>query len=83
MNSQPITDEQLRVKAKDMSEFFIHLFWFFIVNIILYIVDYMGNSRIDWAYWVTFGWGIGIISHTFGIFYSQSLEQTIYNRLKK
>lgn len=72
-----------RIKARKISGFLIHLFWFILINIILYILDYSQNGRIDYAYWTTFGWGIGIISHAFGVFMGANLEDNIYKRLNK
>jgi 2TM domain len=74
-------DQQLKEKAKKIAGFYGHLFWFVVVNIFLYILDYITNGRIDWAYWVTFGWGIGIASHALGTFYSGGLEDKIYQDL--
>jgi hypothetical protein len=70
------------VKAQKIAGFLMHLFWFVIVNIFLYILDYSDNGAINWAYWATFGWGIGIITHGLGILSKDYLVSAIYKNLK-
>jgi len=58
-------------RVSKIKGFYSHLFSFIAVNIVLYVIDLTSGNGINWAYWVTFGWGIGIISHyvnTFGFF---------------
>jgi hypothetical protein len=74
---------ELKIKAKKITGFIIHLFWFVVVNIALFTSDYFLDYKITWAYWVTFGWGIGIISHALGVFGYLGLEDRIYNYLNK
>lgn len=76
-------NQKLRTRAKKITGFAVHLFWFVLVNLALLINDYSQNSKIDWAYWVFLGWGIGIISHGFSVFGKLNLEEKIYNYLKK
>ena len=83
-NSSKVLDQDpVRIKAKKVTGFLIHLFWFVFVNIILYIFDYSGDMNINWAYWTTFGWGIGIISHGLGVFAQFGIEDKVYQYLNK
>jgi hypothetical protein len=74
---------KLKIKAKKITGFIIHLFWFIVVNIVIVALDYFSDYKITWAYWVIFGWGIGIISHAFGTFGYLGLEDKVYNYLNK
>ena len=51
-------------------------------NVFVYILDYWEDMRINWAYWTTFGWGIGLVSHAFRIFCSTGLTNFVYKKLK-
>jgi 2TM domain len=82
-NTSYTNDETLRNRAQKIAGFVYHLFWYVIVNIFLFWLDYQENSRIDWAYWVLFGWGIGLLSQAFATFAKPNLEEIIYNKLKK
>ena len=81
-----ITPEQARKQAKRIFGLYITLFWFVIVNILVYILDYRDNNRIDWAYWVTFGWGIGLASQAFSIYFGigfvEKITEDILNKDK-
>jgi hypothetical protein len=76
-------DEQLRQKARKIKGFILGLVWYIVINIFLFWLDYRDNSVIDWAYWVLFGWGIGVLSQLVNIVVGSDLEDAIYNRLKK
>lgn len=78
-----MNQDQARKQAKKLVGFYANLFWYIVINIFLYILDYSNNGRIDWAYWVTFGWGIGILSHLFGVFFTSNLEDKIAENLMK
>ena len=61
--------KRAKEKVNEIKGFYSHLFTFIGVNILLYLVDLISGGGLNWAYWVTFGWGIGIVSHyvnTFG-----------------
>jgi hypothetical protein len=81
MQDKPRDDKKL-IQAKKIADFFIHLFWFIVINIFLYFLDYRDNGVINWAYWATFGWGIGIISHSIDTFFGSNFVEYIYKRMK-
>lgn len=76
-----MTKEQAQQRAKKLIKFYYNIFIFVVVNIALYILDYYSDSRINWAYWVTFGWGLGILIEGFGIYFGSSLEDKIAKNL--
>jgi uncharacterized membrane protein len=42
--------EERREKAKKITTFIISIFWYLIINLFLYFIDFQENGRIDWAY---------------------------------
>jgi hypothetical protein len=78
-----LNDQELRSRAKELASFYIHLFWYIVVNFGLNLFDYFSDGKFNWAFYATFGWGIGIISHGISTFFSFDIEDKIYNRLKK
>ena len=76
-----MTQEQAQLRAKKLVKFYYNLFIFVIVNVFLYILDFYGNQRIDWAYWVTLGWGLGISIKGFEVYFGSELEEKIAKEL--
>lgn len=77
-----LIDNNKMIRAKEIVSFLIHLFWFLIVNILIYILDYSSNMKIEYAYFVTLGWGIGLASHAFRVIFSSQITEYVYNKLK-
>jgi uncharacterized membrane protein len=42
--------DEKREKAKKITTFIISIFWYLIINLFLYFIDFQENGRIDWAY---------------------------------
>ena len=78
-----MTQEQAQLRAKKLVKFYYNLFIFVIVNVFLYVLDFSGNKQIDWAYWVTLGWGLGISIQAFGVYFGSGLEEKITQDLMK
>jgi hypothetical protein len=61
-------DETPEARARRRAKYLTDLMWhagtFFIINAFLWILDFAGGGGLDWAYWVTIGWGIGLAFHT-------------------
>jgi hypothetical protein len=70
MNDTDYQERYKRAKKRvnEIKEFYTHLAAFVCVNILVYIIDLTDNGNIDWAYWVTLGWGIGVVAHFFSVF---------------
>ena len=43
--------------------FYRHLYSFIVVNVILIVINILFSRGEWWFYWVTFFWGIGLVSH--------------------
>lgn len=56
----PETRAQRRVK--NFTDVMWHLATFVIINGFLWFID-LRNDALDWAYWVTVAWGIGLAFH--------------------
>jgi 2TM domain len=55
-------------KVRRLKDFYITSFVFIVVNLFLYFIDYISsNGFITFAYWVTFGWGIGMFFYGISI----------------
>ena len=61
--------------AKSKKEFFTHLLFFIVVNILLFFIDFYNlNGEAEnlwWFYWTTIFWGIGIIIHGIGVLFEK------------
>lgn len=60
---QHLTDTQLREVAHKRVEFKIHLFVYFIVIGILWLIWFLTGEGYLWPIWPMAGWGIGVIFH--------------------
>ena len=54
--------------VRDVKGFYSSLMTFLIVVPGLFILNYFTNPEHYWAWWVLFGWGIGIIAHALSVF---------------
>jgi hypothetical protein len=50
-------------RVKEMEGFYYHLAVFVFMNIFFYFLDVRYDGSLDWAYWVWFGWGLGVLGH--------------------
>jgi 2TM domain len=76
-------DQQLRYRARKISKFVYGFFIYLVVNIFLFWLDYSDNQRIDWAYWVLIGWGLGVALQGFALLVKPGLEDMIYRNISK
>lgn len=60
--------EQAKKRVDEIKEFYSHVVAYVCVNILVYVIDLLNNGQLDWAYWVTLGWGIGVVAHFFNVF---------------
>lgn len=61
-------EKRARRRAKDLADLMWHIGVFVIINVFLWLLDLLGPGGIDWAYWVTGGWGIGLAFHVLTFF---------------
>lgn len=55
-------------KVKDIKGFYIHLFWYIVINLMLLFLNLKYSPEHIWFFYTTFGWGIGVIGHAIGVF---------------
>jgi hypothetical protein len=74
-----------RVEAK--IGFFIHLTVFIVINLLLIIINLITSAGHIWFKWPLIGWGIGLIFHAVGVFFSTEgikiKERLIAKEIKK
>jgi hypothetical protein len=65
-------DEEKYKKAKEKVEeikaFYSHLVVYVVVNIGLFIINYVTSPGTFWFYWPLIGWGIGLAVHWTQVF---------------
>jgi hypothetical protein len=72
---------EAKAKARRIVKLVSHLFIFTVVNLFLYFLDWRNDGKIDWAYWVTIGWGFGLLAQFFNTYFAPLLEEKITNNL--
>ena len=55
-------EERARKRVKDFTDIMWHVASYVIVNGFLWFID-LREGGVEWAYWVTLGWGIGLGFH--------------------
>lgn len=55
-------------KVKARKSFYINLINYLIINLLLALINYINYTGNWWFYWVSIGWGIGIMFHAFSVF---------------
>jgi hypothetical protein len=61
-----------RERVEELKGFYIHLAIYVVINVGLYVIDFAQGDGLQWAYWVTIGWGIGILVHLVSLIIEQS-----------
>ena len=62
-NYESTPEERARKRASDFTGLMWHAGTYVIVNAFLWILDIAGGDGVQWAYWVTIPWGIGLAFH--------------------
>lgn len=82
-------EQEAREQVKELKEFYMHLFTYFVTIVFLLIVNLISNPEYLWVKWTAIGWGIGVIMHAIHVFDTSSLfssqweEREVQKRLKK
>jgi len=79
--------ERAKKHVKDVRDFYYHLMTYVLVNAMLVAIDLRvdgagGFLGLDWAYWVTIGWGFGIVGHAISVFFGEYRVQKLYAQQK-
>jgi hypothetical protein len=56
-------EERAQDRTRDFNGVLWHTVTFVIINAMLWLIDIAGGSGVDWAFWVTIFWGIGLLFH--------------------
>lgn len=73
-----MNEEQAKERIEELRDYYTHLATYIGVNIFLFIINMinLGESGTFWFIYPLFGWGIGLLIHTFDVFWSgQDWEQ--------
>jgi hypothetical protein len=70
--------ERARKRAKDYTGMLWHIATFLIINGFFWVLDAMQGGGINWAYWITIFWGIGLAFHIAWYFIDVSGEGRRY-----
>jgi hypothetical protein len=60
--------KRARRRVKELKGFYTHLIVYFVVNIFLALINFISSPEHLWFYWVTLGWGIGVIMNAVSVF---------------
>jgi len=67
LSEQERYDRALK-KVKARKNFYINVVNYFIINILIFVINYITSPGNWWFYWVTIGWGVGLVFHAFSVF---------------
>ena len=73
-------ESRARARVKDYTDFMWHLASFVIVNAFLWALDLWQGGGLDWAFWPTIGWGIGLAFHAAAYFIGDSSQSRRYQK---
>lgn len=57
-------EERARKRTEEWQGFWWHVAAFIVVNVFLWAIDWIVVDGIQWAFWVTLPWFIGLAFHT-------------------
>lgn len=81
MTSGMTAEDRARRRAREYVGFMWHLASFAIINLFLWGLDWVTGNGIEWAYWVTVPWAVGLAFHAAAYFIDDSrAEERAYQR---
>ena len=57
-----------RARVEELKGFYTHAFMYVLVNAALLGINLVTSSDHLWFFWVTLGWGVGLVSHAFVVY---------------
>jgi hypothetical protein len=60
--------ERMRSRVQAMRGFYTHLLLYLLINLTLLIVNTVRNPETWWFQYTALGWGVGLLSHWWGVF---------------
>jgi hypothetical protein len=74
-------EERARKRAREFVGLLWHVATFAIVNAFLWGLDIVTGGGVQWAYWVSIAWGIGVAFHIAAYMFDDSgFEEKAYRR---
>lgn len=55
-------------RVKEIKDFYSHLIIYLIVNLLIFLINYIVSPGVYWFYWPLIGWGIGLAIHWTQVF---------------
>ena len=65
-------EERARTRVAEFEGLMWHIAVYVIVNAFLWFIDLNAGGGLDWAYWTTVPWGIGLLFHIAAYFIEMS-----------
>lgn len=65
-------EERAAKRAKSFTDLMWHVAAYVIVNAFLWILDFSQGGGLNWAYWTTIPWGVGLAFHVAAYFLDES-----------
>lgn len=63
MNTEDIKYQNAKKRVKQLKAFYLHLISFVMINLFLFLLNYLTSPWSLWFYWVTLFWGIALVLH--------------------
>ncbi|HMA59659.1 MAG TPA: 2TM domain-containing protein [Halanaerobiales bacterium] len=60
--------KKAKERVKEIKDFYGHLLVYVVVNIGIFLINYIVSPGTYWFYWVLIGWGIGLAVHWIQVF---------------
>ena len=60
--------ERAKKRIEEIKGFYTHLIVYVVVNIGLFLLNFITSRGEWWFYWPLMGWGIGVLFHGMGVF---------------
>ena len=73
-------EERAKKRLDEYNGLMWHVAVFVIINLFLWLLDYFTGDGINWAYWVTIFWGIGLLFHVASYFIDDSRQGKRYQK---
>jgi Na+/citrate or Na+/malate symporter len=79
--------ERARKHVEEVRDFWYHLMTYVFVSALLVVIDLLNGTDgpflgLDFAFWVIFGWGIGVAGHAISVFFGDYRVQKLYEQEK-
>lgn len=63
LRSESTPQERARRRANEYAGMLWHVAAFVVVNSFLWVLDFITGGGLDWAYWATIPWSVGLAMH--------------------